>query len=186
MSTKTKTKPKKETTQIQVVQPVEVQQPVEMPGYAKHCKPCDVELVENTLNRFMKADEPSKKGIHLALLAFLATQVTTEPVSLPMVFSMLNKKLGITVNAKAGDRFRTILYNDYYAQTRSPKEYEVKGVMVKKYQWDNHIYCIVPLVMEPEHQPKKLWGFRFKPEFVEVAAKIKFDKKKLVEHSEKL
>lgn len=183
MSTKTTTKPKKETKTVEIV--VE-QQPVEMPGYDKHHKICDVEVVENTLKRFAELDEPTKRGTHLALLAFLSTQIKTEPTSLAIVFSILNKKLGITINAKAGDRFRTILYNDYYPQTRLPKEVNVKGILIKKYLWDNHIHCVVPLVMEPEHQPKKLWGFRFKQEFVEVASKIKIDKKKLVEYSDKL
>lgn len=181
MATKTKVKIQEAKKEVLVIQ-----EPISMPGYEKYHKPCDIEVAENTLKRFVEAETPSKKGTHLALLAFLSTQITTEATPIAMVFSILNKKLGITINAKAGDRFRTILYNDYYPQTRPPKEVEVKGTIIKKYQWDNHIYCIVPLTLEPEHNAKKLWGFKFKPEFVEMASKIKIDSKKLVEHSDKL
>jgi len=182
MSTKTQSQPIKEEKRALV----EEKQPVTMPGYDKHHKTCDIEVVENTLKIFVEADTPTKKGTHLALLAFLATQIKTEPTSLPMIFSILNKKLEIAINAKAGDRFRTILYYDYYPQTRSPKEFEIKGIKVKKYQWDNHTYCTVPLVLEPEHQPKTLWGFRFKEEFVEASSKVKITKARLLECSEQL
>lgn len=153
--------------------------PVEMPGYKANKKPCDLEVVVKTMQSFEDSENPSKKEVHLASLALLAKEIGKASISLPSMFTVLEKSLSVEVAKNATDSFRTFLYDDYYPQTRKAIKKEVKGIEVEKYVYDNNVHCTIPLVEDIERSPRRLWGFRFKPDFIKAISEITIDTNKL-------
>lgn len=190
--TATKTKKTKATKQIAqqatkeekpVAQPQQKEaqktEPLTMPGFAENMKACDVEVANNTIRSFVASESPSKKATHLAALALIAKEFGSRNISLTEMFNFIQSKMDLDLGSKASDVFRTILYNDYYPQTRAGKQVSVKGAVVTRYAYDNSVYCTCPLVEDPNRNPRRLWGFILKPEFVEIASKFDIDLEKL-------
>lgn len=141
-----------------------------MPGFEEYQKPFNYSKTMETLYRC-----DLDKGMFITLLLFLSEIHKDNDIPLGMIFCDFSKRFNVIIDPKATGKFRTLLYKDYYPQTRAGQKNKDGKEF---YLYDNGIHCTIPLT----YGSKNLWGIRLKKEFIEIGNKINVMELELTDH----